>query len=112
MKDSQHIKAITRGYMNACICGGKTATVMFKAYVKTLGRIKIEAKAESSPKNNCPSFVTFDGSTYIDIVRRKLLVEVSDGLKMSKDLCVNARLFQCYCAFWIVLKMGRLIKMA
>ena len=77
MKDSKEIKPITRGYMNTCICGGRTATVMFKAYARALGRIQIEAKVESMPKNNCPSFVKFDGSSYIDIVRKKLLVEVS-----------------------------------
>ena len=50
---------------------------MFKLYARTLGRIALEATAESQAKNNCPSFVEFDSNNYIDIVRKKLLVEVS-----------------------------------
>ena len=76
MKDSKEIKSITRGYINTCICGGKTATVMFKAYAKVLGRIEVEARAESLPKNICPSYAPFHNGSYVDIVKKKLLVEV------------------------------------
>ena len=76
MRSTKDIKSITRNYATTCLCGGKTATVMFKAYAKTLGRIMIEAKVESLPKNICPSFVKFDNNSYIDVVRKKLLVEV------------------------------------
>ena len=76
MKNSKYVRSITRNWMDVCLCGGKTTTVMFKAYANSLGRIQIEARAESQAKNNCPSFVEFDGNTYIDIVRKKLLVEV------------------------------------
>ncbi|XP_065060175.1 alpha-1-macroglobulin-like isoform X3 [Rhopilema esculentum] len=75
LKRSKDFELITRNHVNTCICGGRTATVMFKFYARRLGRIALEATAESQAKNNCPSFVEFDSNNYIDIVRKKLLVE-------------------------------------
>ena len=83
MKVSKDFKSKTRNYANVCLCAGRSATVMFRIIAQKLGRINIEATAESVPKNNCPSFVNFDPTTHIDIVRKKLLVEVSVSFRIQ-----------------------------
>ena len=76
MKDTADFRSLTRSHADFCICGGQSATVMFKIIAKEIGRVNIEARADSLPTNTCPKHVDFDSDSYIDIVRRKLFVEV------------------------------------
>eukprot|EP00794_Sanderia_malayensis_P009950 gene9950-10970_t len=75
MKDTKDFRSLTRSHASFCTCGGSSARVLFKIIPKILGRIEIEAQVETMPTNICPKHVKFDSNSYIDIVRKKLLVE-------------------------------------
>ena len=63
--------------VKVCLCGSRTATVLFCIKPRKLGHIGVQVKAESLPENVCKSWQEFESNvTAIDIVRRKLLVEV------------------------------------
>ena len=96
MKSTKDIISTTRNYMTTCLCGGKTATVMFKAYAKTLGRIMIEAKVESLPKNTCPISFKFDNNSYVDVVRKKLLVEVHFSFNLLLKLLIICYIYYMF----------------
>jgi len=67
----------------SCICGGRTATVLFRIKPKKLGHINIRISAETLPDNLCAAGRKVDNSVNTaDILVKKLLVE-PEGVKKS-----------------------------
>lgn len=77
----------------ACICEGRSATVLFRIRPKVIGHIPIRVKAETLEKSDCASNQkSAKGVTSADMVVRKLLVEpegVKNSYTISQFLCAK-----------------------
>ena len=93
MGHSNDYEIIASPYAKACICSGRTATVLFKIQPKTIGKISIHVTAKALSENVCAANLQFDNSISLtDILIKKLLVE-PEGLKeeytFSNFFCPN-----------------------
>ena len=78
---------IARPTAKTCLCGGCTATVLFRIKPKTLGYIPLRISAATKEANLCASNYPFYGQVSItDILVKKLLVE-PEGIK--KDYTIT-----------------------
>ena len=69
-----------------CLCGKRSAKILFKVIPKTLGEILIKIKAETLEQNLCATNKIVDTSVSVaDILVRKLRVE-PEGVKNSYTL--------------------------
>lgn len=86
LKYSQDYEMIAGPAAKACICGGRTATILFKIVPIKLGKIPIRITAQTLENNVCASGKVLDHSvSTADILVRKLLVE-PEGVKNSYTL--------------------------
>lgn len=70
-----------------CLCGGRTATVLFRIKPKKLGYIPLRISAATMEENLCASNYPFDDQVSMaDILVKKLLVE-PEGIK--KDYTIT-----------------------
>jgi len=90
IRKSRDYDMATGRHAKACLCSGRTATVLFRIKPKTLGPINVRVSAQSLDDNICSAKDKFSSVDFSDIVVRKLLVEpegIKDEYTQSSFFC-------------------------